>query len=174
MSKFDAPILDAPDQRLRKIYLKAQAGAALSDADYNRVAQRQGVQADNKAQGGVNMDLATARDKNGKLAPDSYDFAGKLTKDEVKAKETEARINEQQRIANQQRERELDIVSKQAGISTPPRKTPETPVAPPAPTPAPTPVKDPALTFNALGTPDDLFLDPLRARRGNARSTFAV
>lgn len=43
-------VLDAPDQRLRQIAIKAQQGQALSDAEVRRLATRQGVELDAASQ----------------------------------------------------------------------------------------------------------------------------
>ncbi len=47
------PILDAPDQYLREIALKKANGVALTPKDVRRLAQRQGVEAQTKAEGGT-------------------------------------------------------------------------------------------------------------------------
>jgi hypothetical protein len=175
-SSFNTTVLDAPDQRLREIYLRAQYGkGGLSDSDIKRLAQRQGVEAGNLAAGGVNMNFGSARDLKGKLKPDSYEYAGKPTPSEKAAKEASAVVNKE--LSNQQdtKEQELTEKEKNLGLDNPanPKTTPpvEKPNKPTGKTVAST-------MFDGLGTSD--FLNPteslddrLRRRRVGAYTSYS-
>lgn len=157
MSSFNTTVLDAPDQRLRKIYLKASMGAPLSDSDYNRVAQRQGVEAQNLATGGANMNLNSARDLNGKLASGSYMYQGKPSPDAVEAAGKAKLLNDQLRAQQAEEEKNQKPVMDSKGLTSsttgknPATTSPATPsVKPTLPT---APVAKPTSTTAPVAKP---------------------
>jgi hypothetical protein len=180
MSDFNVTTLAAPDQNLRKIYLKARLGQQLTDSELDRVAQRQGIEATNLAQGGINLTAPT--DARGKPVAGGYEYLGKPSPSEVAAKETAKSVNSQIREAQSaeaksQQQRAEKITGKKPAATTPAATTPAatnvSPELPPLDTMPETPsvvssTPTPAGSyFASLGT-EARIANTMRSRYGRA------
>jgi len=171
MSKFNTPVLDAPDQRLREIYIKAQQGQALGGRDVKRMAQRQGVEADTMASGGVAMNAYSAKNKSGGLATNSYNYAGKRTKDEIDAEKKSKMVNES--LAQEQEIKALDIKERTDRIMG--KTKPAVAATGVTTSPEIAPITTASSKFSDLASPSptDMLDERIRSRRSNSYSNFA-